>query len=208
MAYSDSSKRLVYHVSAYRSQPATQMSRPDDLYSRVGPGSPVTSHELAGRGVSADLAVHCVRAGWLTRLARGVFSRPDVPLDLHRSLRLLERRLRVLHVGGKSALAWHGVRHNVEQQPRPATSPGGARSAGSGALAARRCPAGAAHVVQAGQDRSAVSHARARTLHAMGPKAGREAPADRQCTTRGAPINREPAGAQRMTPTYVATDHS
>lgn len=69
-------------------------------------------------GVSADLAVHYVRAGWLTRLARGVFARPDTPLDQHQSLRLLERRLKALHVGGKSALDWHGVRHNVAQQPQ------------------------------------------------------------------------------------------
>lgn len=69
-------------------------------------------------GVSADLAVHYVRAGWLTRLARGVFARPDIPLELHPSLRFLERRVKGLHVGGKSALDWHGVRHNVAQQPR------------------------------------------------------------------------------------------
>jgi hypothetical protein len=76
----------------------------------------VTSEALANLGVSADLAVHYARAGWLTRLARGVFCRPDTPLDLHPSLRLLERRLPGLHVGGKSALDWHGVRHNVAQQ--------------------------------------------------------------------------------------------
>lgn len=69
-------------------------------------------------GVSADLAVHYVRAGWLTRLSRGVFVRPDMPLELNPSLRLLERRVKGLHVGGKSALDWHGVRHNVAQQPR------------------------------------------------------------------------------------------
>lgn len=69
-------------------------------------------------GVSADLAVHYVRAGWLTRLARGVFARPDTPLELHPSLRLLERRVEGLHVGGKSALDWHGVRHNVAQKPK------------------------------------------------------------------------------------------
>ena len=93
------------------------MSRLNDLYAKVRPGSPVTSEALATLGVSADLAVHYVRAGWLTRLARGVFARPDTPLDLHPSLRLLERRLKGLHVGGKSALDWHGVRHNVAQQP-------------------------------------------------------------------------------------------
>lgn len=69
-------------------------------------------------GVSADLAVHYVRAGWLKRLARGVFARPDTPLELHPSLRLLEHRVKGLHVGGKSALDWHGVRHNVAPEPK------------------------------------------------------------------------------------------
>lgn len=93
------------------------MSLLNSLYTRLPPGSPVTSAELAALGVSADLAVHYARAGWLTRLARGVFARPDTPLGLHPSLRLLERRVKGLHVGGKSALDWHGVRHNVSQQP-------------------------------------------------------------------------------------------
>ena len=92
------------------------MSKLNDLYAKVRSGRPVTSGELAALGVSADLAVHYVRAGWLTRLARGVFARPDTPLDLHPSLRVLEERLTGLHVGGKSALDWHGVRHNVAQQ--------------------------------------------------------------------------------------------
>lgn len=93
------------------------MGKLNDLFAAVTPGRPVTSEELAALGVSADLAVHYVRAGWLTRLARGVFARPDTPLELHASLRLLERRVRGLHVGGKSALDWHGVRHNVAQRP-------------------------------------------------------------------------------------------
>jgi hypothetical protein len=94
------------------------MSKLNELYSELPPGSPVTSEELAALGVSADLAVHYVRARWLTRLARGVFARPDTPLELHPSLRLLERRMKGLHVGGKSALDWHGVRHNVAQLPQ------------------------------------------------------------------------------------------
>ena len=93
------------------------MSKLNDLYSKIPPGRPVTSVELANLGVSADLAVHSVRAGWLRRLARGVFARPDTPLDLHKSLRLLERRLAGLHVGGKTALDWHGVRHQVASRP-------------------------------------------------------------------------------------------
>ena len=94
------------------------MSKLIDLQGRVRPRQPVTSEELVALGVSADLAVHYVRAGWLKRLARGVFVRPDAPLDLHSSLRLLERKLKGLHVGGKSALDWYGVRHHVAQQPR------------------------------------------------------------------------------------------
>lgn len=92
------------------------MSKLKTLYARVPSGTPVTSEDLARLGVSADLAVHYVRAGWLTRLARGVYCRPDAPLTLHPSLKLLERRLAGLHVGGKSALDWYGIRHNVAQQ--------------------------------------------------------------------------------------------
>jgi hypothetical protein len=87
------------------------------LYTRLTPGTPLTSEDLAGLGISADLAVHYVRAEWLTRLARGVFSRPNDPLALHPSLLLLQRRLEGLHVGGKSALDWYGVRQYVPQQP-------------------------------------------------------------------------------------------
>ena len=92
------------------------MSKLNNLYAQLKPGTPVTSDELAARKISADLAVHYTRAGWLKRLSRGVFARPDTPLELHASLRLLERRLRGLHVGGKTALDWHGVRHNVSQR--------------------------------------------------------------------------------------------
>jgi len=76
----------------------------------------VTSEELVRLGVSADLAVHYARAGWLVRLARGVFRRPEQALSLHPSLKLLESRIEGLHVGGKSALDWQGVRQYVAQQ--------------------------------------------------------------------------------------------
>jgi len=77
----------------------------------------VTTEDLAALGISADLAVHYARAGWLTRLARGVYRKPDSPLQLHPSLLLLQRRIRGLHVGGKSALDWYGVRHYVSARP-------------------------------------------------------------------------------------------
>lgn len=87
------------------------------LLSRLAPGMPLVSEDLAAMGISADLAVHYIRAGWLTRLARGVFCRPNDPPALHPSLLLLQRRLEGLHVGGKPALDWRGVRQYVAQQP-------------------------------------------------------------------------------------------
>lgn len=78
----------------------------------------MTSEGLARTGVSADLAVHYVRAGWLRRLARGVFARPDASLQRDPSLCLLQRLIPGLHVGGKTALDWHGVRHYVSQEPK------------------------------------------------------------------------------------------
>ena len=95
----------------------TKTSKLKTLYTCLAPGTPLTSEDLAALGISADLAVHYVRAGWLTRLARGVYCRPNDALALHPSLVLLERRLDGLHVGGKSALDWHGLRQYISQKP-------------------------------------------------------------------------------------------
>jgi Transcriptional regulator, AbiEi antitoxin, Type IV TA system/Transcriptional regulator, AbiEi antitoxin N-terminal domain len=94
----------------------TGKSKLNALYTHLSPGTPLTSEDLAALGISADLAVHYVRAGWLTRLTRGVFCRPNDTVDMHPSLLLLERRLEGLHVGGKSALDWYGLRQYVSQQ--------------------------------------------------------------------------------------------
>jgi len=94
----------------------TERAKLKILYSRVVAGAPLTSGDLAALGISADLAVHYVRAGWLERLARGVYSRPGEALSVHPSLLLLERRVEGFHVGGKSALNRYNVRHYVAQQ--------------------------------------------------------------------------------------------
>jgi hypothetical protein len=96
----------------------TKRSKLNALYTQLAPGTPLTSQDLAGLGISADLAVHYVRAGWLTRLARGVFCRPNDPPGMNPSLLLMQRRLVGLHVGGKSALDWHGLRQYVSQRPK------------------------------------------------------------------------------------------
>jgi hypothetical protein len=95
----------------------TGVNKLNSLYAALTPGAPLTSADLAALGISADLAVHYVRAGWLRRLARGVYCRPHEPLSLYPSLALLQRRYAGLHVGGRSALDWYGVRQYVSQQP-------------------------------------------------------------------------------------------
>ncbi len=94
----------------------TTRSKLNTVYTRLPAGSPITSAQLAQMGISADLAVHYARSGWLKRLARGVYTRPGETLSLHPSLLVLERQIAGLHVGGKTALEWYGVRHYVSQQ--------------------------------------------------------------------------------------------
>lgn len=107
-----------YSIIMYnRSLTTTNMSKLNALYTNLPAGAPITSAQLAKLGISADLAVHYARSGWLQRLARGVFCKPGEKLRLHPTLLVLERQIEGLHVGGKTALDWYGVRHNVAQQP-------------------------------------------------------------------------------------------
>lgn len=94
----------------------TNQTKVDRLYTQLSAGAPITSAQLGEMGISADLTVHYVRAGWLQRLARGVYCKPDEPLHLHASLLVLQRQVAGLHVGGKTALEWYGVRQYVSQQ--------------------------------------------------------------------------------------------
>jgi len=95
----------------------TERTKLNSLYRHWVPGTPLTSEDLAALGISADLAVHYARAGWLTRLARGVYGRPNDTLELHACLLLLQRNVDGLHAGGKSALDWYGVRHYLSHRP-------------------------------------------------------------------------------------------
>ena len=100
-----------------RSMATTKRNKLSKLYAHWAPGIPLTSEDLAAQGISADLAVHYARSGWLTRLMRGVYCRPNDTLALYSSLVLLERKFQGLHVGGKSALDWYGVRQYLAQKP-------------------------------------------------------------------------------------------
>jgi hypothetical protein len=77
----------------------------------------MASQDLAIQGISADLAVHYAKSGWLVRLAHGVYGRPGDSLALRPCLRFLESKMLGLHVGGKTALDWYGTRQYVLQRP-------------------------------------------------------------------------------------------
>lgn len=94
----------------------TNPSKLNRLYTRLPAGVPITSAQLGEMGISADLTVHYARSGWLHRLARGIYCKPGETLHLHPSVLVLQRQVTGLHVGGKTALEWYGVRQYVPQQ--------------------------------------------------------------------------------------------
>jgi hypothetical protein len=83
------------------------------LQTAVPRGAPLDIRTLATLGVSSALAHHYQKSGWLTRLGRGVFMFPNDELSEAACLKFLAARVPGLHVGGKTALAWRGVRHNL-----------------------------------------------------------------------------------------------
>src|SRR3546814_16353681 len=67
-------------------------------------------------GVSPQLAAHYADGGWLVRLAHGVYAFPNDEFGVYGALKFLQQRVPGLHVGGKSALALQGVRHNLRSR--------------------------------------------------------------------------------------------
>ena len=88
------------------------------LHVELPHGAPFDVHQLKAMGISSALASHYLRAGWVGRLGRGVFSFPKDELQRDACLLFLAGRHSGLHVGGKTALAWRGVRHNLSAVER------------------------------------------------------------------------------------------
>jgi hypothetical protein len=76
-------------------------------------GAPFDTRTLKRLGVSSALASYYIKSGWVKRLGRGVFSFPNDRLRRDLSLKTLQGVFEGLHVGGKTALAWQGYRHNI-----------------------------------------------------------------------------------------------
>jgi len=64
-------------------------------------------------GIASALAWKYSKSGWLTPLARGVFKFTNDDLQRDACIKFVAKRIHGLHVGGKTALAWRGVRHNL-----------------------------------------------------------------------------------------------
>jgi Transcriptional regulator, AbiEi antitoxin, Type IV TA system/Transcriptional regulator, AbiEi antitoxin N-terminal domain len=79
-------------------------------------GMPFDLAALENIGVSAQLAAHYAEAGWLDRIGQGVYAFTGDTLAVHGAVKFLQTRVTGLHVGGKSALALQGVRHNLARQ--------------------------------------------------------------------------------------------
>ncbi|MDD5242310.1 MAG: type IV toxin-antitoxin system AbiEi family antitoxin domain-containing protein [Sulfuricella sp.] len=76
-------------------------------------GRPMDLAMLDTQGVSAFLAAKHARSGWLKRLAQGVYAFAGDTLNRDQCLLFLQGHIPGLHVAGKTALAWQGVRHNL-----------------------------------------------------------------------------------------------
>jgi hypothetical protein len=81
-------------------------------------GAPFDHQQLTNLGISSALAHHYLKSGWLVRLGRGVFTFPNDTLRRDDCLKFLSRRVDGFHIGGKTALAWRGVRHNIPARER------------------------------------------------------------------------------------------
>jgi hypothetical protein len=74
--------------------------------------------ELSEHGVSPVLAAKYAKSGWLERLEHGTYGYPNDTLNLDECLLYLQKRSPGLHVGGKTALSWQGIRHNVSPRSK------------------------------------------------------------------------------------------
>jgi hypothetical protein len=72
---------------------------------------------LAERGLAAKQVARMAQAGWLKRVGHGVYLLAGDQLEQNASLALLGESIPGLHAGGKTALAWRGVRHNLSARP-------------------------------------------------------------------------------------------
>ena len=89
-----------------------------ELLSKLEWDTPYGSRDLQALGLPSTAAARLAQSGWLKRLGRGVYQVPNARLDMNKALAYLSLEVPEFHVGGKTALAWRGTRHNLAHQER------------------------------------------------------------------------------------------
>lgn len=89
-----------------------------ELLANLSHGQPFGLTELAAHQVSPYLASRYAKSGWLERLGHGVYGYPNDTLQQDACLLFLQRQVPGFHVGGKTALSWQGIRHNVSSRAK------------------------------------------------------------------------------------------
>lgn len=84
-----------------------------NVLSKLPRGEPLSTATLREHGVGEFRSSALARSGWLTHLGRGAYMLPGDTLTRDGCLAYLSQRVPGLHVGGKTALAWRGIRQNV-----------------------------------------------------------------------------------------------
>ncbi|MDR3056078.1 MAG: type IV toxin-antitoxin system AbiEi family antitoxin [Zoogloeaceae bacterium] len=88
------------------------------LQTELPRGAPFELSALEPFGVSPQLAAYYAESGWLVRLGQGVYAFPNDAFDVYGAQIFLQKRVSGLHLGGRSALVLHGVRHNLGSRER------------------------------------------------------------------------------------------
>lgn len=76
----------------------------------------MTTDWLAKHGLTAKHAARLAQEGWMRRVGHGVYGLPGDVLERDASLVSLSALIPGFHVGGKTALSWRGVRHNLSSR--------------------------------------------------------------------------------------------
>lgn len=80
----------------------------------------VTSHWLFEQGVSAQLAKRYVESGWMEPIGHGAYKKIADDLIWQSGVHALQSQLKIpVHVGGLSALSFHGVTHYLRLGKEP-----------------------------------------------------------------------------------------
>lgn len=88
------------------------------ILTAVPRGTPLATAWLQQQGLNAKQVARLAADGWLVRLGHGVYLLPGDQLNREASLARLAETVPGLHVAGKTALAWRGVRHNLAIKER------------------------------------------------------------------------------------------